>query len=196
MKVKNQKAFTLAEILIASALSLIVIIEVISIYVMLERSWREGAAQLAVQREAQIVLEKIMYGNQVSISGTLYRAGLIEADEVYTPDIVDSDLPTPDNTIYFRLIVDNAGKWRSFFLSNGKIYYDPDISIGNNEVIIGPSSSDITATTLEFRKGDGIGEYGSNSRVGVRVNMQQVISIGTVPLTINATVQSNIRIRN
>ena len=114
----GRKGVTPIELLLATAIVLLAVGSVTAIYIMSTTVWKEGSAQIALQREASIVMEKMLRG----ING---MNGIREADTVLLPNA---------NNIRYTSGVDS--KERSFYLSSGQIMYDPNTSVASNEFSI------------------------------------------------------------
>lgn len=163
---KNNKGFTITEIMIGMSIMLLVMGAALTIYNMSQVSWTEGNAQTGIQRDASIAMEKMIRG----ISG-IY--GIMDAKAVNTPNVTP---PNIDNTIVFTG-VDNVN--RSFYLSNGELWYDPNTSTSGGESRITRNVSG-----LEFRRGNGTTQYGSEDRLGITLVLQQMVKSRLMSVTL------------
>ena len=131
----SSKGFTLVEILIAIAVFVVVMTAVVSIFISGLRTRVEGVANLALEREGSVVLERIVRG--------LYgKEGLREADAsavTINPDgdtvwfsVDRNQYPTTTKTDDTTSLV---------YLLNGDIYYKPDTSSAEVECISGSAGN-------------------------------------------------------
>lgn len=107
--------FTLTELMIAILIMALVMTGTVYIYLMSLSAWKEGSAQIMIQREASAVMEKMVRG----VSG---QNGIREASSVIAP--------TSDSIQYVSGV---DGVERSFYLSGTDIIYDPDTSTASDE---------------------------------------------------------------
>ncbi len=168
---KKIRGFTLPEILIGMTIMLLVMGAALTIYNMSQVSWVEGNAQTGLQRDASISMAKMIRG----ING-MY--GIMDAKSVNTPNATP---PNIDNTVVFTG-VDNVN--RSFYLSSGMLYYDPNTSTSGGETSIIKNVSG-----LEFRRGNGTAQYGSEDRLGIKLVLQQMVKSRTMSVTLYTAVK-------
>lgn len=104
----------------------LVVAAAIAAYLAGQTAWREGGAQIALQRRGSITMEKMVRG----VDG---RNGIREAKAVSTSGGGD--------TIAFISGIDDEE--RSFFLQGDEIFYDPDTSNPGDEISIADDVNDI-----------------------------------------------------
>ena len=168
---KKIKGFTIPEIMIGMSIMLIVMGAALTIYNMSQVSWTEGNAQIGIERDASIAMEKMIRG----ITG-LY--GIMDAKSVNTPNAAP---PNIDNTVIFTG-VDNVN--RSFYLSNGELWYDPNTLTSGGESRIVKNVSG-----LEFRRGDGTTQYGTEDRLSIGLALQQMVKSKAMSVTLYTAVK-------
>jgi len=117
----NKKAFTLPEILVASGIMLMVLIGLFSSFVIFQSFWSTGATQIYVQANARIAVKELVrqvrVGRQINVFDNGDRIQVI-LDPQRTPH-----LTTDDVTV-------------EYYLADGVLYYDPNITVDNNTEII------------------------------------------------------------
>ncbi len=137
--------FTLPEVVIALGIFLLLSAAVVSVYLMSLRSWREGSAQVSLQRKLAAAMQRMVQGERGRSESRQH--GLREANSV---TIIDPQ------TIEFTSGVD--GVTRRVYLHGNELTYDPDAGSNDNveETIYDPSSSEqywdssVYRTDLEF----------------------------------------------
>ncbi len=142
---RSARGFTLPEVVIALGVFLLLSAAVVSVYLMSLRSWREGSAQVSLQRKLAAAMQRIVQGERGRSEGRQH--GLREASSV---TIVDAQ------TVEFTSGID--GVTRRVYLHGNELVYDPDASSNDNveETIYDPSSSQpywdssLYKTDLEF----------------------------------------------
>ncbi len=130
MTMRREKGFTLIEILVSIVCAVMLVGGVWLAYLMSMRSWVEGSRNAALERNAGIILEKIVRGNHG-------RFGLREADigEVHISESGDSVTYMVDKN-------DPPTHWNwddvtsRFYLSGNQAIHDPDTSIAGDEVVL------------------------------------------------------------
>ena len=168
---KDIKGFTIPEIMIGMVIMLLVMGAALTIYNMSQVSWTEGNAQIGIERDASIAMGKMIRW----ISGVY---GIMDAKSVNTPNAAP---PNIDNTVVFTG-VDNVN--RSFYLSNGELWYDPNTSTSGGE-----SRMVKNVSGLEFRRGNGTTQYGSEDRLGIKLALQQMVMSKTMSVTLYTAVK-------
>ena len=114
----NKTGVTLVEILIASAIAIIVTTVALTFYLMTCNACMDSSKRAPLQRKAGLAMEKMVRG----ING---KDGIREADGVTI---------FGDTKIEYTSGID--AQERSFYLSGSEMIYDPDTSISNNEFSI------------------------------------------------------------
>ncbi len=107
----NSRAFTIVEVLIASAIIIIVIAGSLAFYLMARTAWIDCSKRIPLQRKASLAMEKMVRG----VDG---RNGIREAD---AGSVIISN---SDTKIEYTSGID--AKERSFYLSDSKIMHDPN----------------------------------------------------------------------
>jgi hypothetical protein len=138
----QKSGLTLLELLIALLITMLIVMGIWGIYIMALNTWSEGREQIAVQRQANIAMEKMIRG----IEGS---NGIREA--------YSADLPTL-NSIEFTSGID--GVERSFYLDDTGLMYDPDTSVTGDEtnidentvVLMFTASARVVTITLGVQK--------------------------------------------
>jgi len=142
---RSARGFTLPEVVIALGVFLLLSAAVVSVYLMSLRSWREGSAQVSLQRKLAAAMQRMVQGERGRSESRQH--GLREANSV---TIIDPQ------TIEFTSGVD--GVTRRVYLHGNELTYDPDAGSNDNveETIYDPSSSEqywdssVYRTDLEF----------------------------------------------
>jgi type II secretory pathway pseudopilin PulG len=119
----NKPALTLIELLIGTAIAMFVVVMTVVLYIMLQASWQETTAILEIERTANLAMEKMFRGFKAPSDAA--PRGLLDAR---TFSIVGG------TRINFDSGMDS--KQRSFYLAGDKLVYDPDTSVGSDEVDI------------------------------------------------------------
>lgn len=122
----TRKGFTVIEFLIASTIMVLVTGGIMAIFLMSMNTWKEGSAQLVLQRKASMVMEKIVRG----VDG---ENGVREAGSISIPS---------SDTIRYTSGID--GTERSFYLSTSDLMYDPDTSTAADEYSIADKIDGLT----------------------------------------------------
>lgn len=137
---RGSRGFVLAEIIIALAIFLLLSAAVVSVFLTSLRMWREGSAQVALQRKLAAAMQRIVQGERGRAEERQH--GLREARGI---TVVDTQ------TIEFTSDVDNTT--RRFYLNGNEILYDPDAnsSIEQEETIYDPSRSEDPLVTSNYR---------------------------------------------
>jgi len=117
--------------LIASALSLCLIGICIIMYMMLQVSWQETNAVLEIERKASLAMERLLRG--FNADSDLAPRGLLDAKSF----VIDEP-----GRIRFTSGIDSVE--RSFYFDDGRLMYDPNTSIGTNEILLTEGISILT----------------------------------------------------
>ena len=128
----SQTGFTVMETLLAAFILVFVVGCAAIVYLMSVTTWKEASAQISLQREASAAMEKMVRG----VDGT---DGIREAGNV----IIGSGIITYTSGI-------DSGQ-RKFYLSDGKIMYDPDTTTPDDEFSI---AQNVRASGLTFSNGN------------------------------------------
>jgi hypothetical protein len=129
--------FVLAEVFIAVGLSGLVSAGLIGVYLMSLRTWREGSAQVALQRKLTAAMQRMVQGERGM--GESRQHGLREAKDITVVN---------PRTIEFVSGVDMSK--RRFYLSGNEVIYAAETS-GNEETIYDPSRSEPSSETSNYR---------------------------------------------
>ena len=124
--VYRRNGFSILELMIAILIMGFVTTGSLYIYLMSLSSWKEGSAQIVIQREASMVMEKMVRG----IDG---QNGIREASSV--------SITASDNIEYISGV---DGQERSFYLSGTDIMYDPDTTAAGDEYAVAENVSGLT----------------------------------------------------
>lgn len=120
----DKKGLTIIEVLVASAIMMIVIAGCSTFYLMARDTWAKCSLQMPLQRKARLAMEKLVRGERAF--GDNRHNGLREAQDVEKKSAAE---------IWFKSGVDEVE--RSFYLSGNILWYDPDTDHTNrNEVEI------------------------------------------------------------
>lgn len=124
---RKNSGFTLAELLVASSISVLVAISVVALFAMTNRTWREASANVVLQSNGRLILNQL-------VSGSHGRFGLREANFqtiaienggnsilFYVDKLTNPSYPESDDTEC------------RYYLHDDRIWYDPDTSIEENE---------------------------------------------------------------
>jgi len=154
----NRSGFTLVELLIAVLISAMVMGGVWTVYLMCLTSWEQGSTQVALQRDAAVIMEKMIRG----VDGT---NGIREAVSVDTSVL---------GRIDYTSGVD--GVERTFYVSGDDILYDP---VTSDPLDGDPIATNPGGITLTFSL--------NNDVVTIFLNMQWEVSGETMPPIIIST---------
>jgi prepilin-type N-terminal cleavage/methylation domain-containing protein len=155
--------FSLPELIIAASILSIIMVVSVSIYMMSQRAWREGAVEVALFNTANAIIQ-------------MMTEDLLLAQEVDIPDSVSEG--TPGGRVSFRLPADVAAgspnKWYYLQDADGDgtlevCYFD------GTSVIAIVRDPDITVTRLEFRP---IDDLNDPNYIGISLGLEQNL-VGT-----------------
>lgn len=130
---KNNSGFTLAELLIASSISVLVAISILAVFAMTNRTWREASANVVLQSNGRLILSQIA-------SGSHGRFGLREANNS-TISIenegrsVKFAVDKNDTPTYIEDDDTNC----MYYFSNNRVWYDPDTENTGDEYPLVPN---------------------------------------------------------
>ncbi len=124
---KRNSGFTLAEILVAISISLLVTASILTVVMMSNRTWRESSASVTLQSNGRLILNQIARG-----SHGMY--GLREAN--YNTLAVGDD----GNSVTFSVDMNEPPTYVTdddtgcrFYLNDERVWYDPNTAIERNE---------------------------------------------------------------
>jgi prepilin-type N-terminal cleavage/methylation domain-containing protein len=129
-KVRQQHGFTLLEVLFTLVASVMLVGGVFLFYLMSLRSWEEGSRNVALERNAGLIMDKI-------VRGTRGRFGIREAD-IGTVQVAEDG----SSITYMVDKNDPPTAWNNddvttrFYQSGKLVMYDPDTSAYGDEVIL------------------------------------------------------------
>lgn len=118
----GHRGFTLVEILVAVAIFLMAWTSITWAYVLTQRLVRGGSMSVAIQSNARIAMDKITKNLRTALSASIYDNGnriRFVVDPNRTPEISSDDIT------------------QEYRLSGTDLIYDPDISVSNDETLIG-----------------------------------------------------------
>jgi len=124
---RNNSGFTLAELLIASSIAVLVSISILSVFAMTNRTWREASANVVLQSNGRLILNQIAAGSHG-------RFGLREANY--------GTIAVEDQGRAVRFVVDknddptyseNDDVTCRYYFNNNRIWYDPDTNNDGDE---------------------------------------------------------------
>lgn len=146
--IKNNSGFTLAEILIASTISMVLLGGILAIFLTSLNTWILGSTDMSLERYGTFTLEKIVrgMGGRYGLREANGSTVAIDADAngiTFTVDKNDPPTSSASDDTTVRVYLDSG---------NGNMMYDPDTSIAGNAVNISKEGvvKDITFT----RNGD------------------------------------------
>jgi len=127
---RQENAFTIAEMMIVIITSVMLIGGVLMVYIMSMRSWKEGSINTGLERTAAIIMEKIVRGP----SG---RFGLREAD------VGMVQISETGNSVTFAVDKqDPPTQWYSddvtsrYYHAGTQAIYDPNVLISGDEIVL------------------------------------------------------------
>ncbi len=124
---RNNSGFTLAEILMATAISVLIAIAVLTIFMMASRTWSEASANVVLQSNGRLILNQIARGGhgKFGLREANYSSLTIEEGGKSIRFAVDKNEPP-------TYVTDDDTTSR-FYLQDERIWYDPDINSGGDE---------------------------------------------------------------
>jgi type II secretory pathway pseudopilin PulG len=124
---KNNSGFTLAEILVATAISVLVATAVLTIFTMANRTWREASANVVLQSNGRLILNQIARGGRgrFGLREANYSSLTVEEGGKSIRFTVDKNEPP-------TYVTDDDTTGR-FYLQDERIWYDPNINSGGDE---------------------------------------------------------------
>lgn len=135
---RSSRGFVLMEILIASAIFVIVSGTVINVYLISLRMWREGSEQVTLQRQLAAAMQRIVEGERGGAENRHH--GLREARGI---SVIDP------HTIEFTSDVDGAT--RRFYLNGNELIYSPNVEGAEEKAVYDPSASEEPWDTSNHR---------------------------------------------
>lgn len=148
----HKKGFTITEFLAVMVIMGLIISGAIAIYIRSTTIWQEGGVQIILQRNASMVMEKMVRG----VYGT---NGIREANSVA--------LYSSNTEIRYTSGIDNQE--RSFYLSGSEIIHDPNTSVSDDEFSIAENARPIT--TPANQGGPGLEFSVNNNIVTIEVGL-------------------------
>lgn len=136
LTIKNsKKGMTLPELMIGISIFMLIIGGTLTVYIMSITTWQEGSTQIYLQRDAALVMEKMVRG----VDG---RNGIREAESVF-PD---------GNGVRYRSAIDAVERIFYLNIAGDTIMYDPNAIIPGDEYAITDPNvrTDITGLTFLF----------------------------------------------
>ncbi len=137
------------------------------IYLMANTAWQEASAQLALQRNAALSMEKMTRGIEV-ISTTGARCGIREAEAISAP------LDGSSGTRIDFTGLDSTE--RSFYLNEAQLMYDPDTSASGDEYSLTGN-----VINLQFTR--------NGSIVDVTLQLQRQVRERTMDVNLSTTIK-------
>lgn len=125
----TSKGTTILEMLIGSFVMLLVISGMLMLYISTMTIWKEESARIALQRKANLTMEKMVRG----ADGT---SGIIGAQNA-----------AADGLTTLNYTSNNPVQERSLYLDGDQLTYDPDTTVTGNEIII---ATNVTADGVSF----------------------------------------------
>jgi prepilin-type N-terminal cleavage/methylation domain-containing protein len=129
-KRRRERGFTLPEMIISLIASVMLIGGVYLVYLMGMRSWAEGSSNVALERTAGVLMDKIVRG----VNG---RFGLREAN------IGAVTVSEDGRSVTFQVDKnDPPTAWNSddvtsrYYQVGTDVWYDPNISVGGDEILL------------------------------------------------------------
>lgn len=156
--IQSRKAYTFAELLIASVIVVVIISSAIAIFVVTKTVYATSIFEYNLQRNANVLVNEIIRG--VREPGGAYG---LRGAQAYTLPVVS---PAGSRIDYTHM----DGLVRSFFLSgNSIIYQSPTISPNQRTLLTIPAGA---TATLRFWKPAG---FMDNETVGVYLSISQTV---------------------
>jgi prepilin-type N-terminal cleavage/methylation domain-containing protein len=129
---KSKAGFTLVEIMVASLISVLVVAAIYTIQMMSTRTFAEGTTDARLERLGNMILERIVRGPSGQYGLREARFDTLQVYQSEWPHIsymVDrNDPPTFDTS--------DDTECSIYVDYEGRIIYDPDTSLDNDEVIL------------------------------------------------------------
>ena len=127
-RMRGQRGFSLAEMIVAIIGAVVLIGGVWCVYLLTVRIWKEGSSVAALERTAGLIMDKIARGANGRFGLREADIGSVEVSEdgtsvTFTVD--KQDPPTPWNSD------DTSSR---YYQDGNRILYDPDISIPGDEI--------------------------------------------------------------
>jgi len=175
---KDNRGFTLIEMLIASGISLIALGGVITLFLTALETWTVGAAEIRLERNGRLLLEKIVRGpnGQAGLREAAASSVTIDADQAGISFLVDKN-SEPTSTIAddttVRIYLDQ---------SNQRVVYDPDTSLSGNAFNL---NRDAVVDSVIFAQSGNM----------VSIDLQLTDTVGTTQQTMQTSFQTSVFLR-
>lgn len=160
---KDKRGYSLAEVLTASAIIILIIASVFGVFITAKAIYTQGIAELNLQRDANIILDRIIVG--MKEGGSLY--GLRSAKRFDLPAVTPSA-----SEINFDGI---DGVTRKYFLNGNNIIYENPNQIPSQRIVYTAPAG--CAIILRFWQPSA---YVDNKTVGIYVSIVQQLGDRTV----------------
>jgi type II secretory pathway pseudopilin PulG len=188
-KYKSIIGITLVEMLVSVAILTLIVGGGLSVYIMSNRSWREGGVQINLQQKARLAMERMIYG--IAEVGTM-RNGIIGAEQIQILDYATGtpvNPPSPGDRVDFRLS-DAASRNRSFYLDSGRIWYQHGADF--SPITPDPVSTGVQVAGLKFISDS------NTVLIGISLDMKQEVRgvRSGEDATIRVHLQSSLKKRN
>lgn len=168
MRIRSEKGFTIAELIVSAVITLLVIGAAVGFYVIARDAWQHVLIQGDMQNEAILAIEKMFYGVDVS------RKGIQEAQDVVIPAAGASS-----NQIEF-IDQDDALISRLFYQVGNKLVYNNENNIDSDLI-----NSDVASVTFT-RPSD------NDDLIQINLVMQRIVR----GKTISVNISTSVRLRN
>ncbi len=163
----RKDGITLVEVLIASAIMVVILGGGLTVYLMSETTWQESTVQARLQRSASIVMQKMIKG----VEGVY---GLRDSKAITTPSY---PLPASSDTVEFTGIGNIS---RSFYLEENaprdEVFYDPNTSVSGDAYSIAADISSLTFERLTME------------RIRISLTMSQAVGDKDMSISLNTDV--------
>jgi hypothetical protein len=174
----DRKGFTLAEVLVVSILTVLIFTSALGVFVMARNLYVSSMAGQELQRDAELLVTKIIKG----LEGGSTRYGL-RAASGFTP-------PASINRLDYT---GTDGNTRSFYLSGQSIIYEsPTESPGTQTIYTAPVNATLVLWFWEPVNGSGVLLYPDHEIMSIYVGIAKTIS-GKV---VSGSIATSVNVRN
>jgi type II secretory pathway pseudopilin PulG len=147
MEMRSNTGMTLVEIMVAMLLGMLVLAAIVAVQMMSTRTFAEGTTDAMLERTGNSILERIVRGpaGQYGLREARFSTVTISggATPVLTYMVDRNDPPTFDTSDDTECAI--------YLSPTGLIVYDPDTSVGGDEVNL---NSEAIVSTLNMTKND------------------------------------------